>query len=224
MVSVDPADGETNVPVSVTVQAELSLLGSQIDLTSLSNVTASLTDAAGTEVAATRRMMGNTVIVDPETDLEPGSTYAFVVSSGLRTENGTPVAGAESTFTTAREGVGPGDGLVTDRERVVFSAGGASSQDTRTLTLINANSETLNVSSVIEGDAASQFSSADSTFSLAPGEARELELTFSPAGLGPQLATLVLTGDDGSSVSVDLGWSGDRRSGRRTSSPRSSGF
>ena len=151
-------------------------------------------------------MMGNTVIVDPETNLEPGTTYEFIVTSGLRTENGTPVAGAESTFTTAPDGdVPPGDGLVPDRERVVFSAGGASSQDTRTLTLTNAGDEALNVSSVIEGDDGQFNLTGSSTFSLAPGEARELELTFSPAGLGPQLATLVLTGDDGSPVSVALG-------------------
>ena len=170
VLSIDPQNGETNVPVSVTVQAELSLPGGQVDLTSLSDATASLTDAAGNAVEATRTMMGNTVIVDPETDLEPDTTYAFAVTSGLQTENGTSVTGAESTFTTAPDGtVLPGDGLAADRERVVFSAGGASSQDIRTLTVTNANNETLNVSSLIEGDAAAQFSlTGSSTFSLAP--------------------------------------------------------
>jgi len=95
----------------------------------------------------------------------------------------------------------PPGNLTPDRERVVFSAGGASSSDTRTLTLTNTGNETVSVSGLsIGGEDKAQFSLADaSAFTLEPGDSRALELTFSPSVLGPQQATLTITSDDSAS-------------------------
>ena len=206
VLSIDPQNGATEIPVNVTVRAELGLPDGQIDVSTLTEGSVSLTDAAGTPVSAERTVTESTLIVDPTTDLEPGSTYTFVVNSSLQTENGVPVTGDSSTFTTAPSGDQiPDGGLTAERERVVFSAGGASSQDTRTLTLSNSSTETLEVSGAIEGDAAAQFNLADSSFSLEAGASRTLELTFTPSGLGPQLATLVLTSDGSPTLNVALG-------------------
>ena len=213
VLSIDPADGAQNVGVSTDIQATLSLpdAAGQVNITTLSDKTVSLTNAAGVAVAATRKMVGDTLVVDPETDLEPGTTYEFVISSGLRTEQGVAVSGNSSTFTTGAGGTvaEPGSGLALSRERVVFSAGGESSEDTQTLTLANVSGETIEIMGLsVGGDAAAQFSLADSsTFSLAPGEARELELTFSSAGLGPQEATLNVESSDpvSGTLSVPLG-------------------
>ena len=174
----------------------------------MSDKTVSLTDAAGVAVAATRKMVGNTLVVDPETDLEPGTTYEFVVSSGLRTEQGIAVTENSSTFTTGAGGTvaEPGSGLALSRERVVFSAGGASSEDTQTLTLANVSGETIEIMSLgIGGDAAKQFSLADSSASSPrPGEARELALTFVPSSLGPQQATLSVESSDPVSGTLEV--------------------
>jgi len=199
--SIVPADGAQNVSVSTTIQATLSLpdAAGKVNIATLTDATASLTDAAGVAVPAKRNMMGDTLVVDPTTDLEPDTTYEFVVTSGLQTENGTAISGASSTFTTEPGGTTvPGSSLAQDRPRVIFSAGGASSADTRTLTLTNVGDAIIDVSSLsVEGDAAAQFSLTDSSaFSLAPGEARTLELTFTLAGLGPQLATLMVVSND----------------------------
>ncbi len=207
VLTIDPADGAAEVPVDVTVRAELSLPDGQVDVSTLTDETVTLTDAAGTPVEAGRMMVGSVLEVDPAAELEPGSIYTFTVTSALQTENGVPVTGASSTFTTARDGNnGNPDGeLSADRERVVFSAGGASSNDLRTLTLTNTSTETLEISGVIEGKAAAQFSLAESAFSLAPGEVRTLELTFTPSGLGPQLATLVVTSSSSPTLNIPLG-------------------
>jgi len=202
VLSIDPADGAQNVALSATIQASLSLpdAAGRVNITTLSEATVSLTNEAGVAVPATRKMMGNTLIVDPATDLEPGTTYEFVVTSGLKTEQGMAIMGGSSTFTTGSGGAPPepGSNLSLDRERVVFSAGGASSNDARTLTLANVGGENIDVSSLtIGGDAAAQFSLADSSaFSLAPGDARTLELTFTPSDLGPQEAVLTIESND----------------------------
>ena len=220
---VDPADGETDVPTNVTVRAELSLPDGMINLTTLSQTTVGLTDAAGAEVEATRTLSDDgALIVDPTTDLEPNATYQFEVTPGLQTEVGTSFEVFSSSFTT---GDGPGTvpdpsrtrNLVPDRERVVFSAGGDSSSDTRTLRLTNTGNTAINVSSLsISGDDASRFRLADdTTFALAPNASRDLELTFRPGGLGPQLATLTVTSDDSLSptLEVPLGGLGIRGQG-----------
>lgn len=220
---VDPADGETDVPTNVTVRAELSLPDGMINLTTLSQTTVGLTDATGAEVEATRTLSDDgALIVDPTTDLEPNATYQFEVTPGLQTEVGTSFEVFSSSFTT---GDGPGTvpdptrtrNLVPDRERVVFSAGGDSSSDTRTLRLTNTGNTAINVSGLgISGEDAARFRlTDDSAFALAPNASRDLELTFRPGGLGPQLATLTVTSDDSRSptLEVPLGGLGVRGQG-----------
>lgn len=224
VVSVDPRDGEQNVGINRNVRASLRLpaAAGQINLTTLSKESVSLTSDAGTAVAATRSMSddGATLLLDPVENLEPQTRYTFNVTSDVQTENGTALRPFTSSFTTGTDvGVEPDPerNLTTLRPQVLFTAGGATSSDTRTLTLINAGGETVTVSSLtISGPDEAQFSLAEGGgFSLGAGEQRDLELTFSPDGVGPQLATLTVTSDDplSSTLEVPLGGLGVRGQG-----------
>ena len=208
--SVAPATGATNVGTSSSVRATLNLPGSgQLNVTTLSDQAVSLTDAAGAVVPATRTMEGNTLVLDPTTDLATMTTYTFAVTSDVQTADGTPLTEFTSTFTTGTDTTGTGGSLAANPAQVLFTAGGSTSSDTRTLTLTNGGRETVNVSSLsISGADAAQFSLADtSTFSLAPGATRDLSLSFTKSGNGPKLATLSVQSDDKAApnLSVPLG-------------------
>jgi hypothetical protein len=210
VLDVDPMDGEENVGINTSVRATLSLPDGQIDLTTLTDATVTLTDASGTAVAVTRDIVdGDTLVVDPTTDLEPNMTYSFNVTTGLQTENGTALEPFSSSFTTGTGAIidpSPDRYLTPLRDRVVFSAGGATTSDTRSLTLVNTGNETIDVSSLsISGPDAAQFSLADdSAFSLAPNAQRALELTFTPSGVGPQQATLSVQSSDSLSGTLEV--------------------
>lgn len=213
VVSVNPRDGEQNVGINRNVRASLRLpdAAGQINLTTLTESSVSLTSDAGATVAAVRSMSddGATLLLDPVEDLEPLTRYTFNVTADVQTENGTALRPFTSSFTTG-SGVGPEPdperNLTTLRPQVLFTAGGATTSDTRTLTLLNAGSETITVSSLtISGPDEAQFSLADSGgFSLGAGEQRDLELTFSPRGVGPQLATLTIESDDPLSNTLEV--------------------
>lgn len=202
VLDVDPMDGEENVGINTSVRATLNLPDGQIDLTTLTGETVFLTDASGAAVPAARDIVdGDTLVVDPSADLEPDVTYSFNVTTGLQTENGAAVEAFASSFTTG-SGTTPAPDperyLTPLRERVVFTAGGATTSDTRSLTLVNTGNETIDVSGLaISGPDAAQFSLADdSAFSLAPNAERALELTFTQGGVGPQQATLTVESSD----------------------------
>ena len=209
--SVAPTNGAPNVGTSSSVRATLNLPGSgQLNVTTLTDQSVSLTDAAGAVVPATRMMEGNTLVLDPTTDLATMTVYTFKVTADVQTADGTALTPFTSTFTTGT-GSGPSTGgsLAANPAQVLFTAGGSTSSDTRTLTLTNGGRETVNVSSLSIGGAdAAQFSLADAgAFSLAPGATRDLSLKFTKSSNGPKLATLNIQSDDTTApnLSVPLG-------------------
>lgn len=209
VLSSSPADGETGVPTNTTITAELALPDGPLNVTTLTDTSASLTDSAGELVAATRVLSddGETLTVTPAMTLERGATYTFSVTSELQTAAGTGVQPYSSSFTTGDGTVVPSDSdLVPDRSPVVFTAGGETDSDTRTLTLSNSGDAAVDVTSLtISGAAAAQFTLADdSAFSLQPNESKALELGFNPGGLGPQLATLTVESNDSRTPTLEI--------------------
>ena len=206
--SVDPANGATNVGTSSSVRATLNLPGSGLNVTTLTDQSVTLTDAAGAPVPAMRTVEGSTLVLDPTADLATTTTYTFKVTAGVQTADGTPLTEFTSTFTTGT-GSDTGGSLTASPEQVLFTAGGSTSSDTRTLTLTNSSSKTVSVSSLgISGADAAQFSLGDTgTFSLKPGASRDLSLKFTKSGNGPKLATLNIQSDDTTAptLSVPLG-------------------
>ncbi len=210
VVTVSPASGATNVGTSSSVRATLNLPGDGLNVTTLTDQSVSLTDAAGALVPAARTMEGNTLVLDPTADLTATTRYTFAVTADVQTADGTSLAPFTSTFTTGTgPGTGTGGSLAANPAQVLFTAGGSTSSDTRTFTLTNSGSKTVNVSSLsISGANAAQFSLADSsTFSLEPGTSRDLSLTFTKSSNGPKLATLDVQSDDATApnLSVPLG-------------------
>lgn len=208
VISVNPANGATSVPLSSNVVATLSLPGdAQLDVTTLTDTAVTLTDSSGAAVAGNRFPDGNTLVFDPDTDLELDTSYTFNVTADVRTATGTPLQPFSSTFSTGETALPPG-GLVADRTPVVFTAGGSSSSDTRTVTLTNSGAEAVSISSLtIGGEDAAQFALTDAAPStLAPGATRDLSLTFTPgSNLGPQLATLTVASSGAASLEIPLG-------------------
>lgn len=139
--SVSPADGATNVPTNAAVRAQLSVPDSagSIDLTTLSAETVSLTDVgSGNAVAATRTLEGATLVLRPTEALAPETTYRFAVTEGLATETGATFTPFQSTFTTG-QGASPNPDVTFQAvpARVLFTAGGETASDTRTVTLLS---------------------------------------------------------------------------------------
>ncbi len=194
--AVSPANGATGVALDTAVVASLNLPDGPLNPSTLSDASVSLSEAGGAAVTGTRSLSedGKTLSLAPTSALEPGTTYTFSVTPDVLTSAGTPFRAWQSTFTTGSALAGkPSDSdLVPSRSPLGFTAGGETQSDTRTLTLTNSSSKTISVSSLtLSGDAAAQFSLADSSaFALAPGQAKPLELTFTPGGTGPQRATL----------------------------------
>ncbi len=206
--SVDPEDGATQVGINSSVRATLALPGSsELNALTLTDTAVSLTDASGAAVPATRAVEGSTLVLDPTADLAANTAYTFNVTSEVRTTDGTALTAFTSGFTTSSTtGPVPDGGLTFSPERVVFTAGGASSSDTRTLTLTNTGTEVLNVSGLsIGGTDAAQFALADSSsFSLESGASRDLSLTFSKGSNGPTFATLNVQSDDATTPNLEV--------------------
>ena len=216
MGSVDPADGATNVPLSSSVRASLILPGEgKLNVTTLTDTAVTLTDASGVAVPAKRTFENGAIVLDPDADLVIDTSYMFNVTSDVETADGAALQVFSSSFSTGDSAPPPpGGGLSATPARVVFTAGSPTGSDTRTLTLTNGGTDTLNVSGLsVTGTDAAQFTLADSsTFSLAPGASRELSLTFNSSGLGPQLATLSVQ-SSASSLEVPLGGLGVKGQG-----------
>ena len=211
--SVDPVDGASNVGTSSSVRATLNLPGgAQLNVTTLTDSSVTLTDASGVAVSVMRTMDGDTLVLDPAADLATMTAYTFAVTADVQTADGTALTPFTSTFTTGTEPVtGPGQGgnLTATPGRVLFTAGGSTSSDTRTLTLSNNGAQSINVSSLtISGADAAQFSLGDGgAFSLEPGSTRDLSLKFNKSSNGPKLATLTVQSNDtvSPSLTVPLG-------------------
>lgn len=206
--SVSPANGETQVPLSSSVRATLELPDNgQLDVSTLTDTTVTLTDASGNAVQANRFPEGNTLVVDPVDVLETDTVYRFNVTSGVKTATGASLTAFNSTFSTGDSTLPDGGGLTADRTPVVFTAGGESSTDTRTLTLTNGGAEEVNITGLtITGEDAGRFALADAAPStLAPGGTRELSLTFTPSGTGPQLAALEVATGGSPGLTIPLG-------------------
>ncbi len=207
--SVSPANGATNVPLNSSVVATLELPdGAQLDVTTLTDAAVTLTDSSGAAVAGDRTPQGDTIVFDPATDLALDESYTFSVTADVKTSTNVALQPFTSNFSTGDSVAPPPGGLVADRTPVVFTAGGAASTDTRTLTLTNGGTDTVNLTSLsISGTDAAQFALADSAPStLAPGQARTLSLTFTPgSNLGPQLATLTVANSGGATLEIPLG-------------------
>ena len=194
---VSPADGATSVPVNSSVVATLTLPGgAQLDVTTLTDTAVTLTDSSGAAVAGLRTPQGDTIVFDPTTDLAVDESYTFSVTADVKTSTNVALQPFSSSFSTGDSVAPPPGGLTADRTPVVFTAGGATSTDTRTLTLTNGGTDAVNLTGLtISGTDAAQFALADSAPStLAPGQTRTLSLTFTPDGLGPQLAPRAPTG------------------------------
>ena len=214
--SVSPAPGATSVPVNSSVVATLSLPGgAQLDVTTLTDTAVTLTDSSGAAVAGLRTPQGDTIVFDPTTDLAVDESYTFNVTADVKTSTNVALQPFSSSFSTGDSVAPPPGGLTADRTPVVFTAGGATSSDTRTLTLTNGGTDAVNVTGLtISGTDAAQFALADSAPStLAPGQTRTLSLTFTPDGLGPQLATLTVANSGGASLEVPLGGLGVKGQG-----------
>lgn len=109
-------------------------------------------------------------------------------------------------------------GLQADVAQVVFTAGGKTASDARTLTLSNGGEATVSISNLtLRGQDAAQFSLSDvnTPLSLAADESASLKLSFRPDGIGPQRAELVISSDDALSpaLSVPLGGLGVKGQG-----------
>ncbi|ADI15981.1 choice-of-anchor D domain-containing protein [Truepera radiovictrix] len=219
--SVSPADGATNVPTNAAVRAQLSVPDSagSIDLTTLSAETVSLTDVgSGNAVAATRTLEGATLVLRPTEALAPETTYRFAVTEGLATETGATFTPFQSTFTTG-QGASPNPDVTFQAvpARVLFTAGGETASDTRTVTLRNDGSSPISLSDVsITGEGAARFDlETPAPATLAPGESATLSLRFTPSAPGPQRATLVVASSDPQTprLEVPLGGLGVRGQG-----------
>ncbi|ADI14899.1 Ig-like domain-containing protein [Truepera radiovictrix] len=108
VVTIDPPNGASQVPLDAALRAELNLPGGAVDLTTLSEASVTLTEESGAPVAATRTLEdgGSTLVVSPEAPLQPATTYRFSVTSALRDEVGTPFEAFTSTFSTTDEALG----------------------------------------------------------------------------------------------------------------------
>ncbi len=106
--SVAPGNGDTNVSVGAEVNAALDLPNGGVDQTSVGEQGVRLVDTATGTVVEARVSVDNdaqTLTLDPVSELEFSSTYAFTVTSALIDVSGESFEEYTSTFTTIPEGV-----------------------------------------------------------------------------------------------------------------------
>ena len=101
--SVSPSEGDTNVSVSADVNAALDLPNGGVDLTSVSERGARLTNTATGAVVEANASVDNdaqTLTLDPVSELEFSTDYRFTVTSALVDVSGRAFTEYSSTFTT----------------------------------------------------------------------------------------------------------------------------
>ena len=106
--SVSPSNGDANVSVSADVNAALDLPNGGVDLTSVSERGARLTNTATGAVVEANVSVDNdaqTLTLDPVSELEFSASYRFTVTSALVDVSGRAFTEYSSTFTTISEGV-----------------------------------------------------------------------------------------------------------------------
>ncbi len=106
--SVSPSDGDANVSISADINAALDLPNGGVDLTSVGEQSARLTNTATGAVVEARVSVDNdtqTLTLDPASDLELSTNYRFTVTSALQDVSGKAFMEYSSTFTTIPEGV-----------------------------------------------------------------------------------------------------------------------
>ena len=106
--SVSPSEGDANVSVSADVNAALDLPNGGVDLTSVGEQGARLTNTATGAVVEANISVDNdaeTLTLDPVSELEFAATYRFTVTSALVDVSGQAFAEYSSTFTTISEDV-----------------------------------------------------------------------------------------------------------------------
>lgn len=105
--SVSPSDGDANVTISADINAALNLPNGGVDLTSVGEQSARLTNTATGAVVEARVSVDNdtqTLTLDPASDLELSTNYRFTVTSALQDVSGKAFTEYTSTFTTIPEG------------------------------------------------------------------------------------------------------------------------
>ena len=98
-----PAEGANNVPIAAAVKIDLNLPNGGLNLTSVSNSTVTLTNAAtGDTVPATVSVFNDAEVLTltPATTLEFGTEYQFEISASVEDEAGQAFKPFNSTFTT----------------------------------------------------------------------------------------------------------------------------
>ncbi|MHA6248783.1 InlB B-repeat-containing protein [Pontibacter sp. CAU 1760] len=119
VVSSSPAYGATNVSIStVSISAnnlyvpdvEGSLGG--VDNSTLTTSTVKLLKLAGTDTTEVLGTVqgtggGDAISFSPEFELEPNSTYLFVITAGVQAHGGIPFLPYEATFTTGSKKIAP---------------------------------------------------------------------------------------------------------------------
>ena len=204
--SVSPANGESNVPLDVTVSATLEPSSSTI--TSVSNQTVTLTQTdTGSVVTADVTSSGNTITLDPTDSLSASTSYTFAISTEVKDQDGAALASAySSTFTTGTEGTSPTNptnpgeppktaALEANANRLIFEAQNGQSSASQTLTLSNTGNAAFTLSSLEPTDSQFSLTNAPSLpAEIAPSDSVEVEVTFQPTELGPQTALLNANG------------------------------
>lgn len=206
VLSVTPSSGATGVATNATVQAELELAGGQLNVTTLTDTSVYVT-SGGQAVPANRELSedGSTLIVTPNAALAPNTTYEFSVTDAVKLADDTSLQPFSSTFSTGGGGSGSAGGLVASPSPVVFTAGGVSSSDTRTVTLTNTGATALELTGLeLGGAAAPQYTVTGGTGSLEAGASRDVTLGFTAGEPGPALATLTVT-TSAASLEIPLG-------------------
>lgn len=147
--SVTPAANAAAVAINTSVVATLTLSDGPINPTTLTDLSVTLTETGGAAVVSTRALSedGNTLTLTPTTTLKPNTNYTFKVTTDVLTTANTPLTAWQSTFTTGTGLAGkPSDSdLAPSRSPLTFTAGGETTTDTRTLTLTNTSSQTIDV-------------------------------------------------------------------------------
>lgn len=103
VVSVNPANGATNVSVTASVATTaLNLPNSAVDNNTLTSTNVYLS-SAGAKVSAsvTGNVSGNAITLTPSAALKPATAYTFNITSGVKDKSGVAFVPFTSTFTTA---------------------------------------------------------------------------------------------------------------------------
>jgi hypothetical protein len=158
----------------------------------------------------TYRAETRTVTLDPQADLFPSRTYTVVVTTAAKDAAGNaPAADVSWTFTTRAPET---SNLSVSDTSLAFGSVDVGQSTARTVTLRNEGTErmsSIQVTGVAAtgGDAAQFADDAVSAFTLAPGAARQVTVTFAPASAGAKSSVLRVA-HDGATSPTDVALSG----------------